>query len=186
MRCFVAFDLPRPVCNHLAKVTAPLRDRFDVRWVPPEQMHATVLFAGEVDRGGVDALAGLVESVDSTAPTLALQPMGVFPPRGIPRVVWVGLGGDVDALRQTRDRFEQAAEPLGVPREKRAFTPHVTLARVKSPFGVLALIDQLAERSRELKEKPFEAPSLTLYESRLTPRGPRYEVLARRAFGGPR
>ena len=51
---------------------------------------------------------------------------------------------------------------------------------------MLALIDQLAERSRELKEKPFEAPSLTLYESRLTPRGPRYEVLARRAFGGPR
>ena len=70
--------------------------------------------------------------------------------------------------------------------EECTFTPHVTLARVKSPFGVLALIDQLAERSRELKEKPFEAPSLTLYESRLTPRGPRYEVLARRAFGGPR
>ena len=46
MRCFVAFDLPRPVRNHLAKVTAPLRERYDIRWVPPEQMHVTVLFAG--------------------------------------------------------------------------------------------------------------------------------------------
>ena len=71
-----------------------------------------------------------------------------------------------------------------MPREKRAFTPHVTLGRVKSPFGALALIDQLAERSADLKDKPFEAPSLTLYESVLTPKGPRHEVVTRRAAGG--
>ncbi|MGC6488710.1 MAG: RNA 2',3'-cyclic phosphodiesterase [Planctomycetota bacterium] len=186
MRCFVAFDLPRPVCNHLAKVTAPLRDRFDVRWVPPEQMHVTMLFAGDVDAGVVDALADAVERADAPAVTLQLQPLGVFPPRGVPRVVWAGLDGDVDALRRTRDTFEEAAAPLGVPRDKRAFTPHVTLGRVKSPFGALALIDQLAERSEELRPKPFELPSLTLYESQLTPRGPRYEVVTRRALGGAR
>jgi len=184
VRCFVAFDLPRPVCNHLAKVTGPLQDRFDVRWVPPEQMHVTTLFAGDVDAGAVEALAEQVESCELPAVTLHLEQLGVFPPRGIPRLVWAGLGGDVDLLRAARERFEAAAEPLGVARDKRAFTPHVTLGRVKSPFGVLALIDQLAERSSDLNRKPFSAASLTLYESRLTPRGPRYEVIARQAVGG--
>ena len=184
MRCFVAFDLPRPVRNHLANVTAPLRERYDIRWVPPEQMHLTVLFAGDLDAPGIDALAAAVEDYDARPVTLSLLPFGVFPPKGIPRVVWAGLGGDADRVRAAKEDFEAAAEPLGVPAEKRAFTPHVTLGRVKSPFGVLALIDQLAERSQELRSKPFQAPSLALYESRLTPRGPRYEVVTRRALGG--
>jgi len=184
VRCFVAFDLPRPVRNHLAKVTAPLRERYDIRWVPPEQMHVTVLFAGDVGREAVDALAERVERCELAPLSLQLQPLGVFPPRGIPRVVWAGLGGGTAALRATQEQFEAVAEPLGIPREKRAFTPHVTLGRVKSPFGALALIDQLAERSADLKDKPFEAPSLTLYESVLTPQGPRHEVVTRRAAGG--
>ena len=186
MRCFVAFDLPQPVRNHLDAVTAPLRDRYDIRWVPPEQMHLTLLFAGDIDDAGVDALAGAVDRCDAAPLTLSLQPFGVFPAKGIPRVVWAGLGGDVEAVREAKDAFEAIGERLDLPREKRAFTPHVTLGRVKSPFGALALIDQLAERSQDLKDKPFQAPSLTLYESRLTPRGPRYEVVTRRALSGAR
>ena len=184
MRCFVAFDLPRPVRNHLGKVCAPLRERYDIRWVPPDQMHLTVLFAGELDEDGVDALCAEVEQCELSPITMSLQPFGVFPPKGIPRIVWAGLGGDVDALRATTEHFEAVAEPFGVPREKRAFTPHVTLGRVKSQFGVLALIDQLAELSAELKDKPFSLPSLSLYESRLTPKGPRYDVVVRRPLGG--
>ena len=186
MRCFVAFDLPQPVRNHLGNVTAPLRERYDIRWVPPEQMHLTILFAGDIDGDGLDAIASAVDRFEPQPLTLSLQQLGVFPPKGMPRVVWAGLGGDVDAVRAAKDTFEAAAEPYGVPREKRAFTPHVTLGRVKSPFGALALIDQLAERSQDLKEKAFQATSLTLYESRLTPRGPRHEVVTRRALGGAR
>jgi 2'-5' RNA ligase len=184
VRCFVAFDLPRPVRNHLGKVVAPLRERYDIRWVPTDQMHVTVLFAGELAHDGVDALCEQVERCDVPTISLALQPFGVFPPKGIPRIVWAGLGGDVDALRAAKEHFEAVAEPFGVPREKRAFTPHVTLGRVKSQFGVLALIDQLAERSDDLKDKPFEVPSLSLYESRLTPKGPQYDVVVRRPLGG--
>ena len=80
MRCFVAFDLPRPVRNHLAKITSPLRDRYDIRWVPPEQLHLTVLFAGALEQYGVDALAAAVESYDPSPISLSLQPLGVFPP----------------------------------------------------------------------------------------------------------
>jgi len=184
VRCFVAFDLPRPVRNHLSKVVAPLRERYDIRWVPPEQMHLTVLFAGELHDDGIDTLGREVEGCELSTMSLALQPFGVFPPKGIPRIVWAGLGGDVEALRNTQQHFEAVAEPLGVPREKRAFTPHVTLGRVKSQFGVLALIDQLAELSSELKDKPFPVPSLSLYESRLTPKGPQYDVIVRRPLGG--
>ena len=161
-------------------MSAPLRDRYDIRWVPPEQMHLSVLFAGDVSEAAVDAIAALVEGHDLPTIELRLQPFGVFPQKGIPRVVWAGLGGDVDAVRQTKERLEEASEPFGVAREKRAFTPHVTLGRVKSPFGALALIDQLKELSPDIRDKPFTVQSLTLYESRLTPQGPHYEVVARR------
>lgn len=180
MRCFVAFDLPAPVRNHLANVVAPLRDRYEIRWVPPEQMHLTMLFGGELDRAGVDALCGEVEAFDGPAPSLSLDRLGAYPPRGLPRVVWAGLAGDLDVLRGLHAALEATGAEHGVAREKRGFSPHITLGRVKSNFGVLALLDQLEERSGELKDKPFAPGALTVYESRLTPRGPQHEVLLRR------
>ena len=106
MRCFVAFDLPQPVRNHLGNVTAPLRERYDIRWVPPEQMHLTILFAGDIDGDGLDAIASAVDRFEPQPLTLSLQQLGVFPPKGMPRVVWAGLGGDVDAVRAAKDTFE--------------------------------------------------------------------------------
>ncbi len=180
MRCFVAFDLPAPVCNHLAAVVGPLRDRYQIRWVPREQMHLTMLFAGELSPAGVDALCDHVERVDAAPVSLSLDRLGAYPPRGLPRVVWASLAGDVETLYRIHGELEELGAVYGVAREKRGFSPHVTLGRVKGNFGALALLDQLTELSGELKDKPFAPPSLSVYESRLTPRGPRYEVLTRR------
>lgn len=180
MRCFVALDLPAPVRQHLANVTAPLRARFDVKWVPPDQMHATLVFAGELADDAVDDLKNAVDTVPLPPLSLHLRDLGHFPPRGVPRVLWAGLHGDVDAVVTLQAELAARAERLGVPRDRRGFTPHVTLGRVRSNFGAFALVDELARASYQLKVKPFVPTSLTLYASELLPDGPVYDVLTSR------
>lgn len=180
MRCFVALDLPTPVCNHLVKVSAPLRDKYDVRWVPREQMHVTLLFGGELGPDEVDALTDIVDDLELPPIALSLDGFGVFPPKGLPRVVWAGLVGDTEAIRRLQVELTDRAEPLGIQREKRAFTPHVTLGRVQGKFGLLTMIDEMKKLGDGLNPKPFSPPSVTLYESTLTPKGPIYDVILRR------
>lgn len=185
MRCFVALDLPAPVRNHLADVTASLRGRFDVKWVAKDQLHLTLLFAGELPDENAAPLAELVRTVELPPLSLSLHELGAFPPRGIPRVVWVGLGGDVDALAALQQELERGAEPLGVPRERRGFVPHVTLGRVKSQFGALALLDELKKAGERLKPKPFAPTALVLYRSELQRSGPVHTPLVHRAVPDP-
>jgi 2'-5' RNA ligase len=180
VRCFVALDLPDPVCNHLAQVTRPLRDRFDVKWVRAEHMHATLLFAGDVPGDVADELAELVHEIALPPLHLHLQDLGCFPPKGIPRVLWAGLHGDVEPLATLQEELTEQAVEIGIERDRRGFTPHVTIGRVKTEFGVLAMLDELRKLASQLRPKPFAASALTLYTSELRPSGPAYEVLTRR------
>ncbi|MCB9878088.1 MAG: RNA 2',3'-cyclic phosphodiesterase [Planctomycetes bacterium] len=175
MRCFVALDLPTPVKNHLVNTVAPLRERHQVKWVDRDQLHLTLLFAGDLPEENLRPLTDAVASVHLPPLQLSLDRFGWFPPRGMPRVVWVGLGGDVDALATLHAELERLTLPLGVEREKRGFTPHVTIGRIKGPFGALALLDRLREASSELNQKAFTPTRLAVYRSTLTPSGPRHE-----------
>lgn len=177
MRCFVALDLPEPVRNHLVKVTAPLRERFDVKWVPPEQMHLTLAFAGEAPDERAREFADLVRSLPLPPIALSLAGIGCFPPKGEPRVVWAGLAGDVAAVAALHDELVARGGEFGVEREKRGFTPHVTLGRVKGRFGVYALADAAAKLGEQLNHKPFAPTGLALYASELRPSGPSHRAL---------
>lgn len=177
MRCFVALDLPEPVRNHLAKVTAPLRERFDVKWVPPEQMHLTLAFAGEAPDDRAREFADLVRSLTLPPLELSLDGIGCFPAKGEPRVVWAGFGGDVAAVTALHDELVARGGEFGVEREKRGFTPHVTLGRVKGRFGVYALADAAAKLGDQLNRKPFTPTGLALYASELRPSGPSHRAL---------
>lgn len=185
MRCFVALDLPKPVCNYLAGLPAQLRGKGDVKWVPSHQLHLTLLFAGELEQDSVDGLRAAVDKVVLPPLSLALSGLGHFPPRGEPRVVWAALGGDVAAVTALQAELVARGEACGVPREKRPFVPHVTLGRVKSPFGALALVDALRDVGGTLRDKPFAATSLSLYASELRPGGPIHTVLTQRAVPAP-
>lgn len=155
-----------------------MRERYDIRWVDRERLHLTLLFAGELPDENTDALCDIVANLKLPPLQLALNGFGAFPPKGMPRVVWAGLAPD-EQLSQLQLELTERAEPLGVTREKRGFAPHVTLGRVQGRFGLLALIDELQKLGEELNTKPFAPPSLTLYRSTLTPKGPEYDVMLR-------
>lgn len=186
VRCFVALDLPRPVCNYLAGVAASIRHDKYVKWVDAEQMHLTLVFAGDADDTVGDGLRRDLAEID--VPPLSLHLAGIehVPPRGAPRVIWARLGGDLEALVALQQEVEAIAGRHGVERDPRGFQPHVTLGRVKSPFGALALIDELRQVGSTLRDKPFAPTALVLYRSELRPGGPVYTPLLRRPAPAPR
>jgi RNA 2',3'-cyclic 3'-phosphodiesterase len=180
VRCFVAIDVPTPVRRHLAQKAQPLSERFSLRVVPEDQLHLTILFAGELPEDHVEPLCEIVRTVPIPPLQLHLAGLGHFPPRGMPHVVFARLGGDVAQVEHLHRTLTERAAPLGIERERRGFTPHITLARVTSQFGALALIDRLAEVGGELNPKPFRPVSVVLYESRLFPGGPVHTPLVHR------
>lgn len=185
VRCFLALDLPPPVQNHVAKLATRLRGRFPVKLVEPHQLHLTLVFAGEAPAATVDGLADTVRAVDLPPLRLRLTRFGHFPPRGVPRVLWAGIGGDGDALDALHRDLVARCQPLGIAPDPRGFTPHVTIGRTRSEFGGLALIDALAALAQELRPKPFSPTHLSLYASELRPSGPMHRPLFRRAVPKP-
>jgi RNA 2',3'-cyclic 3'-phosphodiesterase len=106
-----------------------------VRWARPEQLHLTLVFLGEVELARIPELGLALREVAARQRPfcLELNGAGVFPDERRPRVIWVGLGGDLDALGRLRETTSTAALGLGREREGRAFVPHLTLGRVREP-----------------------------------------------------
>ncbi len=176
IRCFVAADLDEPARQEVGRLQERLR-KMGVRgrWVAPERVHVTVRFIGEIPPETFDAVCeALARPVGETGPLdLVLQGLGAFPSLRRPRVLWVGLAGDVAGLAGAAREVNGRLEGLGLPGEARPFRPHVTLARAKGPSGMDGL--ERALKAIGVYQGPgFRVTRLTLYESRLKPGGPEY------------
>ncbi len=178
-RLFVAIELEPPMLAALGQVQAALQRRplEGLRWVRPEGIHLTLKFLGDTPANRLPAirraLAGAVLGVPPLR--LSLDTPGSFGSRQSPRVVWVGLRGDIEELGRLQRRVDEALEKEGFPREQRAFSPHLTLARIR-PESALALAAPLAEALRDLQvpDASMETRVLSLMRSRLNPRGAEY------------
>lgn len=183
MRCFLALDLPVPVYNYLGNLARGSLTKGEVKLVHPDQMHVTLVFAGEAENHTMSALRAAVESVELEPMSFSLDGLGCFPFRGEPRVIWAGLRGDLDLLEDLQEDLAELADEADIPRDRRPFHAHVTLGRVKSPFGAYAIKGELEEVGPTLRDKPFETQALSLYTSELTPQGPIYTRLLERPIG---
>jgi 2'-5' RNA ligase len=181
IRSFIAIDLPDATRQGLAAVLEQLRQsRAGVRWVKPSSIHLTLKFLGNIQAVQVEdiALAVAQEIRDQPPITLGAAGLGAFPSRRKPRVIWIGMEGEVQRLTRIQARVENALEPLGFVREKRAFRPHLTIGRVKDRRRLQSLIDAMAE----LKIPEFDSFDVTeiiLYKSVLRPTGAIYTKLHR-------
>ena len=186
MRLFVAADLPREVRAGIGAIQDDLRPiPLPVRWVRPEGIHLTFKFLGEVPERRREAIeAALRAGAGGAARPFALEAAGVgtFPETGTPRVLWVGVHGQIDEAAKTERAIDAAFGEIGFPPDERAFRPHLTLGRVKGPGrgdwrGFLA-------RFAAARAGGFEVREIVLFESRLDPGGASYLPLA--AFPLPR
>lgn len=183
LRLFVAVELGEEALRALASLQGALRrSGLDgLRWVRPEGVHLTLKFLGETPADRVPAIrAALAEAVSGTPPhVLKLNGLGTFGSRRSPRVLWVGLEGDLEDLRRLQEKVEAALARLGFPTEGRAFSPHLTLARVR-PENAAALSGPIA-RAVEAAPAPeacIPVREVSLMRSTLGPGGAVYDRLA--------
>ncbi len=133
LRLFVASELPDEVLNALGQLQNDLEraGAEQLRWVRPEGIHLTLKFLGNVEAALVDdVIASLSACIQPFALRLNMSRLGGFGGRRL-RVVWVGLDGQIQELSDLAKMVDRALEPLGFPAERRSFTPHLTLARVR-------------------------------------------------------
>lgn len=185
MRLFVAAEIPAGVRAALRRMQDILR-RADARvtWVPPENIHLTLLFLGDVAGGGApDRVALLRQLLDATvarhAPlVLAADGAGCFGSPRSPRVLWAGLADANGALARLQADLTGAIRAAGFVVEARPFHAHLTLGRVKAARpAAAAALTSLLESAKTTAFGTVPVGSLRLMRSRLEPQGARYETV---------
>ena len=181
MRLFFAVELPQEVQAALGKLHPNDASR-DYRWTDPSLMHVTLVFLGQQPEERLDLLhsVGKTAAALSRPGSLKLGQAGSFGPRKASRVLWIGLDGDLPALQALHSNLNGGLKQAGVDVEDRAYSPHVTLARRRESARSGPPPNWPPSQSLS---KPFPMHGLTLFESRLSPRGPTYIHLAEFPLG---
>jgi len=185
LRTFVAVELPEDALAVVGSAQRALASRLPSRhprWTRPEGIHLTLRFLGDTPADAVPEIARRLGDALSGVPgfSLSLAALGVFPSAQAPRVVWIGLSGDLACLQEARRRVEGAISPLGYPTERRPFLPHLTLARVAdftSPTERRE-IGAAVQAAAPLPHVQFKVGEVCLIRSELGPGGARYSRLA--------
>jgi 2'-5' RNA ligase len=187
LRTFIALELPTAVHHLLEKLQRELKSvRLRARWVRSENIHLTLKFLGNINPGDINQIGVVIsEAAEKSAPLrLSVQGIGFFPGIKRPRVVWVGLGGQVQQLIELQLTLANKLEPFGFPKDKRPFKGHLTLGRIKeavSPKTIRRIIQEYADFGTQ----EFTAGQIILYKSDLRPSGAVYTPLQRVDFGMP-
>jgi RNA 2',3'-cyclic 3'-phosphodiesterase len=184
MRLFVAIDIPEDVRAAIGALIAKLRPTHrNARWVRIEGLHVTLKFIGETSSEKAADIKTALASIPLAVPIpIIFRGLGFFPNQHRPRVLWAGIaaGPELSALAAIVDT---ALAPLGYPREERAFSPHLTLARFDAPRGLDPLRAAI-ESAGPLEFGRAIATEFHLYQSVLKPGGAEYTRLATFSFAG--
>jgi 2'-5' RNA ligase len=177
VRCFLAVPLAEPGLGAAQQLQDGLRERVpEVRWARPETLHLTVHFFGQIDEARAATALDLVAPIASaTAPfDVVLDQLGAFPPRGNPRVLWLGPSRDVAPLTALALECRAVLEVAGFDVDERRYNPHCTLGRPRLPWTAGARTAWVAAVAETRNESAFSASRLVLYESRSAPDGAVY------------
>jgi 2'-5' RNA ligase len=176
IRAFIAIHLPADVQEVLSAVSHELAPRVPdraVTWVQPGRIHLTLRFLGDTPADRLGELASMLDTVSAQHRPFRLQlgRLGAFPNERRPRVVWVGLDGDVQRAAALQKALDAALLPLGWQPEGKPFSPHLTLGRVKRDNDQIRL-----PWGKGVAPASFTVEAIYLMESQLRPQGPLYTV----------
>ena len=179
MRTFIAVAISSEVREKIARIQAEFRKGDpDVKWVEPGNVHITLKFLGEVEE---DKLLGVIEKTRLGVAGVSnfkvhLSGLGSFPNLKSPRVVWVGVSEGKQELKNLSERIEENLSQLGFAKEKREFSAHLTIGRVRSLRGK----DKLVKKIEELENSDvgeFSVDKVLVMESQLSSKGPTYRII---------
>jgi 2'-5' RNA ligase len=166
-RLFVSIDLPTAIEKVLVDLDPRIRG---VRWSAGDQMHLTLGFFPDVTDDVDLALREKLGLIEFRAFFLPIEGLGKFPPKGAPKIIWIGVGKGHPHLFQVHKRVQEAALAVGLEADLRAWHPHITLARCRDvPEGALR---KFFKSNVELDAGMVRVDAFHLYRSELTPAGP--------------
>jgi len=181
MRLFVAIDLPSEVIANLESLLTRLKPAARINWSPIENLHITTKFIGEWPEDRIAELTAALHALPARpAILIAIEKLGFFPNPHAPRVFWAGVDAG-EPLTQLARETEDALAALGIAKEQRPYSPHLTLARIKTPGKQPALLQAVAVLP-SLEFGRFTADRFFLYRSQTAPSGSVYTQLAEFPF----
>ena len=181
IRSFLAFELPPEIREKIGAVSRELqKTRMPVRWVKVENIHLTLIFLGSVNEDAIDEIKEKVHLVVNRFSTIRtrLNGVGVFPHWRKPRVIWVGLNGEIETLSNLRDQLQSELKALGLREEKRPFRPHLTIGRFKDRVDRDEELKSILDRHHDITSDLQYLNELILFKSDLKPDGPVYTRMA--------
>ena len=179
IRTFIAFKLPKNIISSIKKIQEDIKSyAFKIRWVNLGKIHLTLKFLGNINYADIEKTGEtIINTVNGYAPvSLAVKGAGVFPCIKRPRVIWVGIAGEIEKLAVIQKNIEENLEKLGFPREKRPFKAHLTLGRIKGKIDSKKLLDAM-KKIEEFEAELFIADKIFLFKSDLKPTGSVYTEL---------
>ena len=189
IRSFIAIELPDELKNAISRLQEQLKAgiRAPVRWVSPENTHLTLKFLGDIDAAVIDDIRNALKEavLGISAIRLGAEGLGVFPNSTRVQVIWVGLTGEVDKLQKLQRSIDKELAKLGFPAEKRGFSPHLTIARLRDRATANDRQDtgRLVEYTEFQSNLEFSVKSVNLMKSQLTREGPVYSRLGSANLG---
>jgi 2'-5' RNA ligase len=178
LRLFIATDPDAILKERMEDVVVSLKAPNDgVKWVRLDGIHLTIKFFGNIDEKEIPNISEVSNSILKGVGDIKLKirGLGTFPGGNRPRVIWVGIGGEVDRLAKVKGDIEDALYDLGYPKEERSFNPHLTLGRVKGRLPVMIL--EKIKEMRDVEVGDMVVGGFHLFKSDLRPTGAVYTPL---------
>jgi len=178
IRSFLAFDIENDtVRNRLAKAQALLiQTGADIKLVETENIHVTLRFLGDISTSLVEKIFSEMKKAEFGPFNVHIKGLGVFPDLHYPRVVWAGMTDGADQLRSIFGQLEPKLRALGFAPDSKGFSPHLTIARVRSGRNKAQLAEFITENA-DCEFGEIRAECIRLKKSVLSPRGPTYSTL---------
>ena len=191
IRAFIALEISDDTRTRVGALIENLRKGVQFtgvipKWVQPENMHLTLKFLGDIRADQAPPIAKVLEQAAATTAPFAysVRGLGVFPSEWKPRVLWADVKRGAEAIYDLWEKVETGMSRLGYEIEDRPFTPHLTLARIKSSQGAKALTEILKAHNRVYCGES-QVNRIILFKSELRPSGAVYTPLAQAVFQRP-
>lgn len=186
MRTFIAIAIPDEIKKYACSVKEDLMNTgTDLKWVEYENYHLTLKFLGEVQEKKLPLIKKNLILVADNCPSFNLSTanVGFFPRPSNPRVMWLGIRGEVEKAAFLGERIDAYLSTIGFNEEKN-HRFHLTLGRVRSEIGAKELVRQAEEKYGRSKMHTFHVGNFHLMESVLSPKGPVYKVISTYKLNG--
>ena len=178
IRTFIAIDTPETVTKVALSLQSSVKvNPKAVRWVRKENIHITLRYIGPTAPGEVDMINRLLSEIVGQNSDLSLNVSGTgcFPKKKRPRILWLGVDGEVAKLKLLIEMINSEMDQLGYPQEERNYSQHITIGRIRYPQKVTPDVTDFL--SAQYEPISWNIPKIILYQSELLPSGAIYSIL---------